>query len=177
MLTDRHHLLLANGPNVNTDAVGMHNLAEPSGDALLLTEISVVRARSQLLLVLHGSFMVVAWIGLASIGIFTARFYKKTWVNTKIAGKDWWFITHQVSMILTLLLSIAAYTIIFIDVGSWRTSTHSILGTISFALALIQPIMAAFRPAPTSDNRPIFNFLHMTVGNATYFLAGEWKFH
>jgi len=177
LLNDRHHLLLASGSAAFANSVGMHDIdAATSAEALLLTEISVVHARSQILMLLHGTFMVVAWIGLASIGMFTARFYKKTWVGSKIAGKDWWFVVHQVTMVLTLLLSIAAFIIIFVDVGTWRTSTHSVLGTISFALMLIQPIMAAFRPAPKSDNRPIFNFMHMTIGNASHLLAGKETF-
>lgn len=40
---------------------------------------------------LHGSFMVAAWIGSASIGILLARYFKKTWVGSQLCGKDQWF--------------------------------------------------------------------------------------
>ena len=44
------------------------------------------------LLLAHGSLMIVAWIGLTSIGVFMARYFKTSWNDRKIFGKDAWFI-------------------------------------------------------------------------------------
>lgn len=62
-----------------------------SGEALKLSDVSAVKAASKLLLRLHGAFMLAAWIGTASIGIFLARYYRQTWVGTTMCGKDLWF--------------------------------------------------------------------------------------
>lgn len=35
--------------------------------------------------------MIVSWIGLASLGIVLARYYKSTWVGSSVFGKDLWF--------------------------------------------------------------------------------------
>jgi hypothetical protein len=46
---------------------------------------------------LHGTFMVTAWMLIASIGLLLARYYKLTWVGHQIMGKDLWFVVrcHQ----------------------------------------------------------------------------------
>lgn len=40
---------------------------------------------------LHGSFMVIAWLIAASIGVLMPRYMKKTWVGKQLMGKDMWF--------------------------------------------------------------------------------------
>lgn len=164
--------MLASGSNVLSDAIAYHDIdVETSDLPVLLTEVSVIRARSRLMLYLHASFMIAAWIGLTSVGIFTARFMKKTWVNVKICGKDFWFMTHQISMCLTWLLTLSGFIIILIDSNRWTTNAHSILGCISFALCMIQPFGAIFRPGPKDSGRPMFNFLHLAAGNFAHLLA------
>ena len=46
---------------------------------------------------LHGSFMVAAWLISASIGTLLPRYMKKTWVGKQLMGKDMWFFvsTHS----------------------------------------------------------------------------------
>jgi len=73
-------------------SVGYHDLAYTStAEASALSEIKSLRTSSKLLLRLHGSFMIVAWIGAASIGIVVARYYKQTWVGGSCCSKDLWF--------------------------------------------------------------------------------------
>lgn len=43
---------------------------------------------------LHGSFMVIAWLMAASVGILLPRHMKKTWVGKQLFGKDRWFIVR-----------------------------------------------------------------------------------
>jgi len=72
--------------------VGYHDLAYTStAEANALSEIKSLKTSSKLLLRLHGSFMVVAWIGAASIGIVVARYYRQTWVGGSCCAKDVWF--------------------------------------------------------------------------------------
>lgn len=73
-------------------SVGYHDLAYTStAEANALSEIKSLKTSSKLLLRLHGSFMVVAWIGAASIGIVVARYYRQTWVGGSCCAKDVWF--------------------------------------------------------------------------------------
>lgn len=46
---------------------------------------------SDLLIRLHGALMLASWIGTASIGMLLARYYRQTWVNSQLCGKDHWF--------------------------------------------------------------------------------------
>lgn len=115
--------------------------------------------------------MIVAWVGLTSIGIFLARYFKRTWENQSICGNKAWFFWHFLCMVLTFILTIASVIIIFVEIGEWRTSVHAVTGIIVTAFVVFQPIGAVFRPAPTSKNRPIFNFLHFSFGNITHVLA------
>ncbi len=47
---------------------------------------------------LHGSFMVVAWLMAASIGVLMPRYMKKTWVGKQIMKKDRWFIVSDCAL-------------------------------------------------------------------------------
>jgi hypothetical protein len=150
LLTQNFFLLLAAGGSINPDSVGFHGPNRfVSRDSTRLTIPRNIEggsaASASTLLLIHGSFMIVAWIGCTSIGIVVARYFKSTWPNRKIAGKDVWFIWHVLCMFLTWILTLAAFIIIFIDVGEWRTSVHSVTGCIAFVIAIVHPIGAIFR--------------------------------
>ena len=49
--------------------------AEPAS----LKNVSEVGLRSDLLVKLHGLFMLVAWLGCAGAGMMMARYFKQTW--------------------------------------------------------------------------------------------------
>lgn len=80
-------------------------------------------------------------------------------------------------MVLTLLLTVAGAIIIFVEIGGWTQASnpHGILGVIVTALCILQPIGALFRPAPSSKNRPIFNWMHWLGGNAAHIIAGKFN--
>lgn len=79
-------------------------------------------------------------------------------------------------MILTWGLTIAAFVLIFIELGAWSAedNPHAILGTVTTIVCFLQPFGALFRPAPTSSKRPIFNWLHWLGGNVAHILASEF---
>lgn len=170
---------MSSGSTVSELSIGYHGSSRGASRIKInLTEVAteVVLGDpkvSNTLLLIHASFMVVAWIGTTSIGFFSARYFKKLWSGKKMFGKDAWFVVHQVAMSLTWVLVISAVTIIWIDLGEWRTTTHSVLGIIATSLCFIQPLTAFFRPAPDDDARPIFNFMHGSVGKLSHFLAGK----
>ncbi|XP_050442083.1 putative ferric-chelate reductase 1 homolog isoform X2 [Adelges cooleyi] len=175
LIRTKYNLLLAAGTSLKERSVGYHDLAFTStAEASALSEIKSLRPSSKLLLRLHGSFMVAAWIGAASIGIVVARYYKQTWVGSSCCGKDLWFGWHRFLMMITWILSLSGSACIFLELGEWvsgPSQTHALLGVATTILAFFQPIFAAFRPHPDSPKRPIFNWIHWLVGNAAHILA------
>lgn len=171
-LYQRHFLMLASGESLRENGVDYHTRRAVTGESVYLTEPRNIEPASiSVLILIHGAFMIVAWIGLTSIGIFLARHYKKTLNNHKTCGKDSWFIWHFICMVSTLLLTIAGVTVIFAEYGAWRTTVHAILGITVLALVVLQPIGAIFRPSPTSETRPVFKSLHFFFGNVIHLLA------
>lgn len=179
LTTQKFYLLLATGNEVTANSISYHGPTtrsiSPNSVAFKdgAYEILGANEASRLMIALHGSFMAVAWIALTSIGIITARYFKTLLGDVKIAKKDIWFRIHQVCMSMTLLLTIAAITIIWIDVGAWRSSWHSIVGIITASLCFVQGFLSIFRPSPTDPARPVFNFMHGSVGKLAHFLSGE----
>lgn len=170
-----YNLLLAAGSSLKENGVGYHDrVFEASAEQRNLADVSGFSEASKLYLRLHGAFMLAAWIGAASIGIVLARYYKQTWVGSRICGKDQWFVWHRFFMVLVWLLTVAGFVLIFLELGAWTADTrnpHAILGVVTTVLCFVQPIGAAMRPAPSSPRRPLFNWLHWLVGNSAHILA------
>lgn len=170
-----YYLLLAAGSGLKENSVGYHDrIYTASAEQRNLADVSGFSAASKLYLRLHGAFMLSAWIGAASIGIVLARYYKQTWVGSRLCGKDQWFVWHRFFMVLVWLLTLAGFVLIFLELGAWTSDTrnpHAILGVVTTVLCFFQPIGAAMRPAPSSPKRPLFNWLHWLAGNAAHILA------
>ncbi|XP_068710334.1 ferric-chelate reductase 1-like isoform X2 [Montipora foliosa] len=117
-------------------------------------------------MLVHGILMAIAWTMFAFVGLFTARYMREVWEPTEIFGKKAWFTVHRLLMTTTVSLTIAGTIVIFVHVGGWSSGdgAHPICGIIAISLAVIQPIMAAFRPAPDAPKRGIFNWTHRLVG-------------
>jgi hypothetical protein len=151
LVNEKFHIMLASGPVFSANSIGNHgSQASARGVSYFAIDLRIPQnvgtaELSSLLMLLHGSFMIVAWIGCSSIGVVFARYFKSSWKNRKIGGKDIWFFWHILCMFLTWVLTLAAFIIIFIDVGGWRTSVHAVTGCVVFVFACIQPIGAAFR--------------------------------
>lgn len=176
LLNDKFHLLIASGEDLKIaeNSVGYHTIGKrASGSPQLLTDTAEFKGASVLLLRLHGAFMLIAWIGTASLGILFARYFKQTWVGNPLCGKDQWFVWHRVFMVLTWLLTMAAFILIFVEIRGFSSTDnpHIILGFITTVICFFQPIAAMFRPAPSSKNRPIFNWIHWLGGNVAHILA------
>ncbi|CAG4994971.1 unnamed protein product [Parnassius apollo] len=176
LANNKYNLMVVSGDSMkDPDRVGFHSLAyESTGEPLALATVGSAAGASKLLLKLHGSFMLIAWLGSASIGILLARYFRQTWVGRQLGGVDIWFAYHRILMVVTWLLTIIGFIIILIEVGGW-TSTgdnpHAITGIVTVILCFIQPIGAYFRPHPGTKKRPIFNWLHWFFGNAAHILG------
>ncbi|CAG9798172.1 unnamed protein product [Chironomus riparius] len=173
LVNNNFYLLLAGGMAVGPNSVGMHSNEGTSHARILLTEpqiVDVETAKNPLKLT-HGALMIISWIGLSSIGIVIARYFKKSWPDSKLCGKDLWFFWHMLCMALTFVLTIAGFITIFVYTGEWRTSAHAIMGCIVLVFTVIQPIGALFRPDPNDVARPLFNWFHKAFGTITHLLA------
>ncbi len=63
-----------------------------SGQAVAMTYIGIISAKSNILIELHGGFMLIAWLLCASTGMFTARYYKQTHTDYNPLNKAFWFL-------------------------------------------------------------------------------------
>ena len=86
---------------------------------------------------------------------------------TKVGNGDLWFQLHRVAMASSCVFTLVAVIVIFAERRGWSKSagSHAITGIILFAIALINPTVAMFRPSPTSgmsDNyfRPEFSVIN-----------------
>ncbi|KAL7042708.1 hypothetical protein ACKWTF_001253 [Chironomus riparius] len=173
LINNKYYLLLASGPLGEGNNIAKHENHGISFSPVQLTVPQYVRQNEpqNVFILIHGSFMIVSWIGLTSIGIVFARYFKKSWTNKKACGQDVWFIWHVICMFLSWTLTIAGFIVIFVYRGEWSTSAHAIIGCIVLGLTVIQPIGAVFRPDANSRSRSLFNWLHQAFGNITHALA------
>ncbi|KAJ2944971.1 hypothetical protein O0L34_g1868 [Tuta absoluta] len=173
---NQYNLMIVAGNSMkDANRVGFHDsVYESTGEPLALSSVGTAGASSKLLLKLHGSFMLAAWLGTASLGILLARYFRQTWVGKTLGGKDIWFAYHRILMVGTWLLTVAGFILILVEVGGWSTTgdnPHAITGIVTVILCFIQPIGAYFRPHPGTKQRPVFNWLHWLAGNAAHILG------
>lgn len=165
-----YKLLLASGTGADSSNIGFHDIVYlPSSESRLLSDVGEIKAASNILFRIHGALMLASWIGTASVGILLARYYRQTWVSSQCCGKDHWFVWHRFFMILTWLMTLAGFIVIFVQLGRWSDETiHASLGLATTILCFIQPFMAALRPHPGAPRRSLFNWAHWFVGNAAH---------
>ncbi|CAK1547748.1 unnamed protein product [Leptosia nina] len=176
MAKNKYYLMVVSGDTMkDAERVGFHTLAfESTSEPLALASVGTAAGASKLLLKLHGCFMLIAWLGTASLGIVLARYFRKTWVGKTLGGKDIWFAYHRILMVGTWVLTVVGFIIILVEVGGFATTgdnPHAITGLVTVILCFIQPIGAYFRPHPGTRKRPIFNWAHWFFGNAAHILG------
>jgi len=183
---EQQTILLAGGP-YSTNTLNFHTMKVAAGSPVSLSEVSAAGAKSDLLVKLHGQFMLMAWLGFAGAGLIMARYFKQSWKGKQIFGAERWFQAHRLFMVSAVVLTVAAVVVIVIEVGvtslnieHLSTNAHPVIGLLCVILAIIQPIMAAFRPHPGDSGRKLFNWAHWGVGNMAHvfgicaiFLAGN----
>ncbi|KAL9950259.1 hypothetical protein ACROYT_G042734 [Oculina patagonica] len=173
-LTEKWYLVYASGP-MSGDTIGKHSFRKTSSEMVKVDEVGVLGAEDEDsgMIKAHGCLMVIAWVGFASIGIFMARYMKVAFGEKVLLGTKAWFTFHRSLMVLTVLVTIISIIIIFVHAGRWtkEAGAHPVTGIIVLVLAVIQPIMALFRPHPGEANRYIFNWAHRGVGLSALIMA------
>jgi hypothetical protein len=93
--------------------------------------------------------MIIAWMMLASTGIFVARYFKFMLADVTFCKIKFWFLLHRPLMICVTLISIASFIIIlwgvewkWVDPDESVIFAHSIFGTVTIGLAIIQVIIS-----------------------------------
>ncbi|VDK46384.1 unnamed protein product [Anisakis simplex] len=135
---------------------------------------------------LHGIMMMTAWLFLIAAAIISARYLRQLAPSKTPFGLRIWFHIHRAANITAILVIWIALLFIFIGKG-WRWTgpaigrsqasntspgaIHSLIGAISAGLATAQPFGALLRCAPESRIRPIFNWIHRTIGLLSFILA------
>merc|ERR1719369_1283463 len=184
-------LLLAGGPYNGPGSISYHGgnklaTGTPVSFKHVVKDVVTVSAKSDIFFKLHGVFMLFAWLCCAGTGMILARYFKQTWKGKQILGKDRWFQAHRGLMTTTVILSLVAVVFILVEVDvkplnaqNLADNAHPVIGLICVLLAIIQPIMAVFRPHPGDSTRWLFNWAHWAVGNVAHvsgviaiFLAG-----
>lgn len=174
-LDQSYFLFLANGRSRN-GFIYKHDrqpLISTNQKVIASPPEDLIGSRSPLLIKLHGVFMLIAWMFTISTGIVVARHFNADWPGRAVCGQKVWFQVHRGLMVVSVTLTCVGFTLPFIYRGGWsqNAGAHPYLGTSVMALAIIQPVMAFFRPAPDSSRRYIFNWMHLAAGTIAQILA------
>ncbi|RXN22194.1 ferric-chelate reductase 1 isoform X1 [Labeo rohita] len=145
-LDQMYYLFMAHGraENGRTHRHDRQPLISTYQTAILGPPEDLTGSRSPLLMKYHGAFMLIAWMSTVSAGVIMARYFKPDWPESNILGQKVWF---------------------------QRAGIHPYLGCVVMALAVIQPLMALFRPAPDASRRYIFNWMHFGTGTVAQVIA------
>lgn len=117
--------------------------------------------------------MFVAWMTTVSVGVLVARFFRPVWSKALFLGEAAWFQVHRILMLTTSALTCIAFVMPFVYRGGWSSHAgyHPYFGCIVMALAVFQPLLAAFRPPLHDPRRQMFNWTHWSVGTAARIIA------
>lgn len=87
------YILLAIGDEATVVSLAYHKQRQAASRAIYLSDIAdLSQGAKPMLIVLHGCFMIFAWMGTAAVGLVLARYFKSEWSNKTLFGKDLWFI-------------------------------------------------------------------------------------
>lgn len=124
--------------------------------------------------------MAFAWLVLAPLGMQVARFGKaaaemKGSADANDGKKASWFLWHRAVQTLVVVTSAVGVLSIILAINDSNLphfdSTHSILGTLTSALMLLQMVAGIVRPAKDSSLRYAWQLGHKCCGYATWVLA------
>jgi len=146
----------------------------PDGMVLPETGLNCESGSQQTAIILHGFCMVISWGFLLPVGVLSARFLKHR-------PDGFWFKIHRPMQIGGIVIAIIGMIIalttfdVFIDLN--LSFIHGVIGLVTMALGVFQPINAYFRPhvpkagEPRETKRFIWEILHKTSGYIAIFLG------
>lgn len=180
-LDAEYYLFLARG-SAGPDAVKRQHSPTGrtiSGEMIRLTEGGAFSgsAGSLDLYKAHALCMLAAWMVTAYLGMLMPRFFKDAWPDRELCKTKVWFSLHRLLMVLTLLLTITGFVLIFVAVQDYSVlsgfqKAHPVMGIVVTFFVILNPLMALCRPHPGTPRRPIFNWAHWFVGRAALILGG-----
>ncbi|KAM9003942.1 ferric-chelate reductase 1 [Sarcophilus harrisii] len=174
-LDQKYYIFLANGATNNGQIYkhSEHPLITSEKHDVTDHPKNIGGSRSPLLLKFHGALMFVAWMTTGSIGVLVARFFKPVWSKAFFFGEAAWFQIHRFLMLCTSGLTTVGFVLPFIYRKGWSKEAgyHPYLGCVVMMLAVLQLLLAVFRPPSHDPRRPIFNWTHWGTGTATRILA------
>ncbi|XP_045188788.2 putative ferric-chelate reductase 1 isoform X1 [Mercenaria mercenaria] len=175
-LSDNYYLMLAWGPIYKgTEVIGIHvQLPLISSRKVSFQENEIIRGSSlPLTKQIHGSLMLIGWMWLIGIATIVARHFKNGFNNRIVCGSKVWFQIHRPLAIITWLLTVASFVLIFVVVGKLTENAeiHSYLGITVMSASTLQVVMGIVRPKPDSKIRAIFIWGHWFLGKSTIIIA------
>ncbi|XP_020894776.1 putative ferric-chelate reductase 1 isoform X2 [Exaiptasia diaphana] len=172
-LTSKNYFLYSRGYISSSGGLTHHVWRDISEGKQSIASRGPVKESSDVMKAIHAGLMLLAWICLAPIGMFTARNMKLLLANQSCCLVKQWFQVHRGCMMLVSALTIGGFVVIFINVGGWSKAAgwHAIIGTAVLSLTVIQTIVALFRPSPEDHRRSIFNWIHRCIACIVFVLA------
>lgn len=162
--SDVYYVLFCYGSSLN-GVIQFHGTSVFTSDSKVnlssVSNVTHVEHGVSAMIKAHGALMLIAWMTTGSLGMGLARYFKVA-AQKPVFGKALWFQGHQALMAVTVVATIVAFILSFVQVKGWAhdASTHAIIGCIVMGLTFIQPFVAFFRPSPQSSKRFIFNWSH-----------------
>jgi len=126
---------------------------------------------------LHATQMLVAWVVLIPIALFSSRYYKETYSRVFFLQEFWWLTVHVLTLLTALLfiaggIYVARLNRLTEKFSSQAVDLHIYLGWTSIILFVLQIISGPFRAI-----RPAFRALQITIhwffGMIEYVFGGE----
>lgn len=170
-----YHILLATGVyDDSSEQKQIHTDRVSSMAPVSLAQTGHIKSLgSHILIRIHGSLMIAIWVGLVTLSIVMARYYKNEWSQSKINDLAIWFVVHRTLMLTAWFGTIIAIIFAYMYTETYHPGIHQISGTTCLILATIQIIGGLFRPSPDSSKRSYFNWAHFLCGNLSYLAASK----
>lgn len=168
-----YHIILATGEyNVDSEKKSYHRDRASSMTPISLAQTGHIKSLGAHILVrIHGSLMIVIWMGLVTISIVMARYYKNEWSNSKLSNLAIWFVVHRTLMMVAWFGSVIAVIFAFMYTESYHPGLHQVSGSICLLLSTVQVCGGFLRPSQESSKRVYFNWTHFLCGNISYLAA------
>jgi Eukaryotic cytochrome b561 len=112
---------------------------------------------------IHGLIMMLGFGWLLPLGVLSARLMKHRPDNL-------WFDMHQKLQLFGIVIGLIGFGIavknfnVYEDPKSSTSYRHGVLGAITFALVLLQALVALIRPGPNEGNRGLWQWKHKILG-------------
>ncbi|EDO43912.1 predicted protein [Nematostella vectensis] len=158
-LSNKQYLVYARG-EVASGILQYHSWKSSSSNKVDVLATTGAESRKRALLLTHGALMLIAWVGFATVGMATARYMRTFWGDSKIMSLLVWFQIHRSCMVIVVLSTIISTILVFVYVGGWsEIGAHAYIGIAVLVLAVLQPMIAVFRPHPGDDKSHFPNWI------------------